>query len=123
MEYKRHAREHSNKDRLLTSVPATRVLLERLAERGGNLGSAVAALGRLLDHHGQAELERAVQTALEHGGAHPGAVRQILEGRRHERGLPQPVAIPVPEKVRHLAVRPHSLSDYDRLSGKEKTDA
>jgi transposase len=120
---KRNAREHRSQDRLLRAVPASRVLLERMGARGGNLGSGVAALVRLLDHYGQTEVQAAVLAALDQDGSHPGAVRQVLEGRRHQRNLPQPVAITVPEKVRNVTVQPHSLSDYDRLSGKENPDA
>jgi transposase len=120
---KRNAREHRSQDRLLRAGPASRVLLERMGARGGNLGSGVAALVRLLDHYGQTEVQAAVLAALDQDGSHPGAVRQVLEGRRHQRNLPQPVAITVPEKVRNVTVQPHSLSDYDRLTGKENPDA
>ena len=123
VDYKRNAREHRSKDRLLTAVPASRVLLERLADCGGNLGSAVSALDRLLDHYGQSEVQASVLAALAAGASHPGAVRQVLESRRNQRGLPQPVAITVPEKVRNITVKPHALSNYDNLTSKEDSDA
>lgn len=121
VEHKRAARAHRSQDLLLAAVPAARALLVRLAERGANLGTAVAALCRLVDHYGAAEVEAAVQVALAQDVPHPGAVRQILERRRYERRLPPPVAVVLPEHVRRKAqpVRPHALSDYDHLTRKE----
>lgn len=125
VEYKHHAHEHRSQDRLLTAVPQARALLDRLADRGGNLGSAVAALCRLLDHYGAAEVQVGVATALAQDLPHAGAVRQTLERRRHERGLPPPVAVVLPDKpeLRDLHVQPHALANYDHLTKKEPTDA
>lgn len=115
------AREHRAQDRLLTAVPSVREMLTSLAERGDNRGTSVAALVRLLDHYGGGEVEAAVQHVLAKGVPHPSAVRQTLEHRRHQRGLPPPVAVTLPRdaRLRDLQVRPHALGDYDGLGRKE----
>jgi hypothetical protein len=122
-ELKRAARLHRSQDRLLTAAPQSRFLLQALAERGGNLGSAVAALGRLLDHYGAAEVDAAIAAVLGEGLPHAGAVRQVLERWRHERGLAPPVAIDLQDRpeLRNLSVRPHDLAAYDRLTTKENS--
>jgi len=112
---KREARQARAQDRLHHAAPASRALLVRLAERGGPLGSATAALGRLLDRYGAPALERAVQEALERDVPHPHAVRQILERRWREQHAqpPIPVALPDDPRVRDLVVTPHPLDRYD----------
>jgi hypothetical protein len=90
-------------------------MLVALAERGANLGSATAALLRLLDAFGAVELEAAIVEALATDAPHPHAVRLILDRRRRERGQPPALAIHLPDdpRVRDLSVRPHRLDDYD----------
>ena len=87
----------------------------QLAERGGNLGSATAALGRLLDRYGAQALEIALDEALDRGAPHPHAVRQVLERRRREQHAPPPIAVALPDdpRVRGLVVTPHRLETYD----------
>src|SRR5580704_19576791 len=54
---KRAARRHRGIDRIARATPASQALLLRAAERGDNLGAITAALLRLLDRYGAAELE------------------------------------------------------------------
>lgn len=114
---KRRASAARGLDRLAAAAPSSRNLLERLAERGGNLGSATATLLQLLDGYGAQALEVAINEALQEDRPHPHAVRQVLDRRRQESGEKPPVTVPLPEKVRELSVRPHALSTYDRLKG------
>ena len=118
-DHKVEAHLHSSQDRLLRAVPGCQELLQKLGKRGANLGSAAAALLRLLDHYGAAELHIAVTEVLLSSAPHPGSVRQILEKRRDQRGLPQPVAMVLPANARGVTVRPHALSGYDGLTKKE----
>lgn len=115
---KREASAHRGLDRLHHVVPKSRELFKILAQRGVNLGSATAALLRLLDSYGAAELESAVDEALERQSPHPQAVRLVLERRQKERGTPPslPVELPEDPRVRDLVVRPHALDPYDQLS-------
>jgi len=117
VEHKRGARHHRGQDRLAHSAPNSRELLIRAAEKGDNLGSITAALLRLLDEYGAAELEAAIAEALGRGVAHPNAVRLALERRREARDQPPPLAVTLPDdpRLRNLTVRPHTLGDYDQL--------
>ena len=83
---KRAARQHRATDRLAQAAPASQTLLIRAAERGANLGAITAALMRLLDRYGAAELQAAILEALERDVPHPNAVRLALERRREQRG-------------------------------------
>lgn len=114
---KRRVSEARGLDRLVLAVPSTRELLQRLAEGGGNLGSATAALLQLLDGFGARDLALAVDEALANDRPHPHAVRQILDRRRQQAGLgpPTPVTLPDDPRVRGLAVRPHPLTAYDQM--------
>jgi hypothetical protein len=115
---KRAARQHRATDRLAHAVPASVALLGRAAERGHNLGSITAALGRLLERYGAADLQLAIIAALEQNVPHPNAVRLALERRRQERHQPPPLAIALPAHVRarDVPVQPHALDSYDQLT-------
>jgi transposase len=116
---KRAARQHRATHRLAHAVPASVMLLTRAAARGHNLGSITAALGRLLDRYGAAELQAAIEAALAADVPHPNAVRLALERRREQRRQPPPVAVTLPAHVtaRDIAVAPHQLDAYDQLTG------
>jgi transposase len=119
VDYKRQARGHRGTDRLGHAAPASRALLTRAGERGDNLGTVTAALLRLLDRYGAAELQAAILDALARGVPHPNAVRLALERRREQRHQPPPVAVGLPAhlQARDAPVQPHSLDTYDHLSG------
>lgn len=121
-EEKRQAKQHRGLDRLAKAAPSSQAFLRILAEQGQNLGSNTARLLQLLDAVGPAELEEALVEALERDTVHVGAVRQITDRRRSQRGLPPPVSIPV-VRGEHgdLVVRPHALSTYDALKKEDKT--
>ncbi|MCP4738047.1 MAG: IS21 family transposase, partial [Bosea sp.] len=99
-------------------------LLTRAAERGDNLGSITAALLRLLERYGAAELEAGIAEALAREVPHPNAVRLALERRREQRDQPPPlpIALPADKRVRDLVISPHKLDDYDRLQAYQEDD-
>ncbi len=115
---KRAARAHRGADVLAHAAPASATLLVRAAQRGGNLGSITAALGRLLQRYGAAELQAAIIAALAQDVPHPNAVRLALERRREQRNQPPPIAIALPAHVqaRDVPVQPHRLDTYDQLT-------
>jgi transposase len=115
--HKRQARQHRGTDRLAAAAPSSRALLADAAARGENLGSITAALLRLLERYGAAELEAAIAEALARGVPHPNAVRLALVRRREQREQPPPlpIALPGDPRVRDLVVTPHRLDDYDQL--------
>lgn len=113
---KKRSREHRGLDRLAKAAPSSKAFLRCLAERSQNLGSNTSRLLQLLDAHGAEHLEDALVEVLERDAIHIGAVRQVLDRQRSERGEPPPVAVPLtPGEHRDLVVVPHSLSTYDSL--------
>lgn len=123
--YKWQARKHRGVNRLGQAAPASLTLLARVAERGENLGTVTAALLRLLDRYGAAELQAATEAALAGGVPHPNAVRLALERRREQRKAPPPVAMILSRHAqRHdKPVQPHRLDSYDKLKGETDEDS
>jgi transposase len=113
---KREASQHRGFDRLRRAVPRSQELFAVLAQRGEKLGTAAAALLRLLDLYGAAELDRAAAEALAKDSPHPQTVRLILE--RNRQGQPPTLPLSLPDDPRHLrdiTVQPHDLGSYDTL--------
>jgi len=119
VESKREAREARGMNRVFVAVPSARELVRMLAERGGNIGNAVARLGDLLDAFGAAELTSAIDEAVTRDAPHIAAVLQVLDRRRRDAGLLAPVAVTLPDdaRVRDVVVRRPSLEAYDALKG------
>jgi transposase len=118
---KREAREERGMDRLHHALPRATEFLQRVAERGSNLGSTTAGLLRLLDTHGAVALSAAIAEALDHDAPHLGAVRHALDRALHAAGKPPPTGVPLPDdlRARDSVVRPHDLSTYDRIGRKD----
>lgn len=118
---KRAAREHRSTDRLVRAAPRTRQLMAALAEQGTHLGGCVSHLVRLLDEFGGAALDDAIGEVLVRGTPHVHAVRQVLDRGRHERGLPPPIPVALPDdpRVRNIVVKPHALAPYDAIGDSE----
>lgn len=122
VEEKRRARLHRGFDRLARACPSSQAFLRMVGERGDNLGSTTARLLQLLDAIGAAELEEALIEAIERDTAHVGAVRQIADRRRTERGLPPPLSIPIARgEHADLVITPHQLATYDVLKLEKKS--
>lgn len=116
VEEKQRSREHRGFDRLAKAAPSSKPFLIALAARGDNVGSTTARLLVLLDTVGGAELDVALAEAVQREAVHFGAVRQIIDRRRSERGLAPPISIPV-ARGEHgaIVVTPHALATYDVL--------
>lgn len=123
-EQKKKARQHRGLDRLEHAAPSSKDLMVSLAERGVNLGSATAALLRLLDHYGAQDLDSAIKEALLSSAPHPNSVRHILERNAKARATPPPLPVALPDdpRVREITVRPHDLKLYDALAGGKSND-
>lgn len=119
VEAKREGRVGRGLDRLRHAVPDSATLLEGAAKRGHNLGSAVAALLRLVDRWGAEAVRQAVAEALSADALHVAAVRQVLKQQAEARGTPPPipVSLPADPRVRALQVTPHDLDTYDAIEG------
>lgn len=121
---KAKAAEGRGMNRVFSAVPEARGLIAALADRGGNVGGAVARLGELLDAFGPDELAVAIGEALAADAPHPGAVRQVLDRRRREAEKPAPVAVALPDdpRVRDVVVPRRSLDAYDALGRGKRGD-
>ena len=73
-------------------------------------------LNEYLDYYGRDELHCALGEALQQQSPYPEAVQQILERRREEKQKPPPLALAVPDKVKHYQVKAARLADYDTLN-------
>ncbi len=113
---KTHARLHRGQDRLSHASEHAQTLLQQSAERGHVLKTTVRLLNQLLDDYGRDELHVALGEALNRQSPYPEAVQQVLERRRDEKHQPPPLAVAVPDKVRHYSVKPVRLADYDTLN-------
>jgi transposase len=116
-ERKQEAKKHRGMDRLSQEAPTSTKLLMMAAERGQNLGGLTSGLLSLLDLYGASELELAINEAVEGQAVHLAAVKQVLERRRREQNLPEPVAIVVPDdpRIKGIVLAPPNLAAYDRL--------
>lgn len=121
VEHKRAARIHRAQDRLHHAAPNAKALFLRAASRGASMGVLTRGLLSLLDSHGADALQAAIGAALGEDAAHLGAVRHFIDQHAHARGEAPPIALPLPERIRTLSVRPHALTEYDQLS-KEPID-
>jgi len=124
VEMKTEAKQHRGMDRLSTAVPSSRPLFEKAALQGRNLGALTTGLLKVLDQYGQEETEIAVRRVIESESTpHVFAVRQVLEQRRRDKGLPPPIPVQLPDdpRIQNLVVKPQSLAGYDNLHniGKE----
>jgi len=123
--WKRRAKGERGMDRLAHAAPSSRALLERLGERGKNLGYATFHLLRLCSTYGAEALEGAILEALRCDVPHVHAVRQVLEIRHAAKGRPPALDLTLPAGTpgADVIVRPHDLSTYDNLAGGEKGGA
>lgn len=121
-QYKHRARRQSRLDHLRRAVPNVAALFEKAAERGTVMATLATHLHRLLEKYGAQALSRAVDEALAQQTPHLGAIRQILDYHRQQRGVPPLLAATMPEdaRVRELCVQEHDLNTYDKLT--ETTD-
>ena len=123
IEQKRRAHQSRGFDRLFGVVPSSRPMMERLAERGANLGATTSGLLQLLDRVGAEMLERAVAEVVAQDQPNLRAIHHVLDRLRHEAGQPLPLSVAVTNDARAtVQVRPHALSTYDRLALADETN-
>ena len=98
-------------------------MMDRLAERGENLGGATSGLLQMLDRVGAELLERAVGEVVARDRLRLRDVHHEIDRLRFEAGLPTPLSVTVTSDARALTpVRTHALSTYDRLQNPKGGD-
>ena len=117
---KTHAKLHRGQDRLSQASDHASVLLQQSLERGHVIKTTVRLLNEYLDQYGRDELHHALGEALKQHSPYPQAVQQILERRREEKQKPPPLAVAVPDKVKHVSVKTANIADYDKLYREEQ---
>jgi hypothetical protein len=123
VEEKRRAHQSRGFDRLFAAVPSSRPMMERLAERGANLGAVTSGLLQILDRVGAEWLERAVAEVVARDQLQLRAVHHELDRLRYQAGLLPALTVPVTSDANaNTQVRPHSLSTYDRLIERKEGD-
>jgi transposase len=123
VEEKRRAHQSRGFDRLFVAVPSSRRMMEVLAQRGANLGAMTTGLLQILDRVGADLLERAVAEVVARDQLNLRAVHHEIDRLRYEAGLGPALSVTVSTDPRaHALVRPHPLSDYDRLHSAERAD-
>lgn len=122
--YKQRAHKHRGMDQLYHVSQYAKPFLCKVAERGGNLGSTVAKLLGHLDAYGSEALDAALREAVAQDTAHLGAIRHLLDRKRHELAEPPPVSVPVSDDPRVKRQLSHSrdLSAYDCLARSSNND-
>jgi len=112
------ARAHRATDRLHYAAPSAARFFQLAAVRGVHLGSLTRGLIELLDTHGAAALEAALAAALAEDAVHLSAVRHFIDRHQAQRTASPPIPVTLPDdpRVRELAVRPHNLAEYEKLS-------
>lgn len=115
---KHAAGEGRTRDRLRSNCPSATPFLQEVIARNQPLGPATQQLLRLLDEHGPAVLQSALDQALQRGTCAPSAVAHLIEQSRRRQQLLPPVPLDLPDhlKLRDRRVVPHSLETYDVLS-------
>lgn len=118
---KTNAKAHRGQDRLSQASSLSEAFLQQSLERGHPLKGTVNRLNQLLDDYGSTELHRAIEEAIKQQSAYAEALQQILEQRRELRQQPPPIAVSVPDKVKHYQVKAAKLKPYDSL-GESRDD-
>jgi len=119
---KTNAKLHRGQDRLSHASDYAPTFLKLSAKRGHVLNTTVRILNQLLDEYGREALDNALREALNQQSVYTGAVQQILERQREESQRPPPIAVTVPDKVKHLSVKLAKLADYDELNSQKGND-
>ena len=121
---KAEAGQHRRTNILADAAPSSGKLLTRMGQRGLPLAGATKQLLELLLTYGAESLENAVREALVNHSPHPHAVRLVLERWRHESGKPPALPLPLPDdpRITGLVLKPHDLTDYDRIQEDDNHD-
>jgi hypothetical protein len=119
---KPRARRHAGLARLISLVPEAQGFVERLGERGENIGGAVSGLLSRIDTHGHELVSLALAEVLKSGSCTFRAVNFVMRRLESERARPHQEPAEITTRFGDLAVTPHEGRTYDDALG-VKNDA
>lgn len=114
-EQKRKAAAARGRDRVMSLLPITETWYRLLARRGLPMGPQTKKLLELIEQYPLAEIDLALEAAIERETLSADSVARLLE--QSERAATELPAVPVrmPPHVRDVDVHHHNLGDYDDL--------
>lgn len=119
---KHHAHDIRGRDLLRTVCKNADAFFLALADRGDPITIHSFRLQGLLKRYGARDLDRAIAEAMSRGAIGADAVAHILDQKRRGRRQPPPLEVVLPERVREMIVKPHSLAGYDQLGTNDSTE-
>jgi len=110
--------EHSGLNKVNNELPSSTLFLQRLAERGENLGGAVTSLLKMIRNHGSKMVEIALEEVVAKGSCNLKSVHFVL-ARLEQSGKQQSItsAPMANEEHANLSVKHHDPKTYDQITG------
>ena len=115
---KKSSKEHSGLHKVNNELPSSVFFLQRLAERGENLGGAVSSLLKMIRNHGSKMVESALAEVVATGSCNLRSVHFVL-ARIEQSGRQQSVSCAplANEEHANLSVKHHDPKSYDKITG------
>ena len=115
---KKAAVHHAGLHKLSSEVPDSQEFLQRLAERGENLGGAVSSLLRMIRNHGSKIVSAAVTEVVAKGSCNLKSVHFVLARLERKGEIPTHTSAPfASEEHANLTVIHHDPKTYDQITG------
>ena len=109
---------HAGLHKLSSEVPDSQEFLQRLAERGENLGGAVSSLLRMIRNHGSKIVSAAVTEVVAKGSCNLKSVHFVLARLERKGEIPTHTSAPfASEEHANLTVIHHDPKTYDQITG------
>lgn len=119
-EQKRVHHTYKNKSVLLARLPEAAALFPPWLELGNNLGKSSQSLLALLDEYEMNDVKSAINQAISARSPSVDGITYLLQ--ESNRKPFKKARLELPERLRHIDIRSHDLSQYDDLlNQKEKT--
>lgn len=122
LQQRREALPQRRRESLIQVIPAAERLLEMLADRGESLIRHLRGLYDLVEEYGITATTTAIDEAIERQTPRAESVAHLLARRHKGKKAPPQIVVDLPDHpgVRDLAVRHHSLEQYDVHSARAK---
>jgi transposase len=122
LKHKKAGVEHAGLNKVTNDIKSSGVFLQRLAERGENLGGAVSSLLKMIRNHGAEMVACAVSEVVETGSCNLRSVHFVLTRLEQSGKIKSVMSAPFcSEKHANLSVQHHDPKLYDKLTGITET--